>query len=568
MEGSERLDTGLLKDVLSRLRRTVPISHYIRYIKYIHFHLSRLMDSGGKQRYRRIDKSRHFQWHDDFKTVAFQTDEAPRLLIHLGFQEQTNFLVLNEFESNQSFIISLCELATEELTIVKCDPASRLPLLDTTCRSALIAYIAYHYYLQVELLTLHTIPHLLTAFSTDIQLSMVAINSAAQHLGILGEDTGARSLWDNLSGQIVAYIQGKCSRAERIQINSSFQETGDTIIEVIFMLLNVNPRLKQLWFHAQNLQAILGFTFFGSFLNDDAVNTYLGHSSHLRPDCMTGEYLSHLDTSCEILDQSRMHKLDDEQIALLHETVRWQAEHFLTHFRVETFDPLSSSPWQCQRAMDSGVSVDVAGLVKEEHVQCISNQKEGGKELDESYGSSSDVPVEALKLRGDMGTGDLLEELGVELKSAATLDKLKSLKFTIEQEGKRKECLVTKLEREIQELGIEMKGTSSGIVTSALNSGLSEKEEELKWAQRAVRQFEGLRRKALTAMNLASLDRNMIYYCLSETVATQREMNSELLATIVAESVTVMPRDVMLKLGIRNEVEIVRDQLSKYAGKA
>eukprot|EP00118_Oscarella_pearsei_P003279 m.13720 g.13720 ORF g.13720 m.13720 type:complete len:200 (+) comp25164_c0_seq1:56-655(+) len=151
MEGSERLDTGLLKDVLSRLRRTVPISHYIRYIKYIHFHLSRLMDSGGKQRYRRIDKSRHFQWHDDFKTVAFQTDEAPRLLIHLGFQEQTNFLVLNEFESNQSFIISLCELATEELTIVKCDPASRLPLLDTSKTSVKSFQSGFLYFSNCDL---------------------------------------------------------------------------------------------------------------------------------------------------------------------------------------------------------------------------------------------------------------------------------------------------------------------------------------------------------------------------------------------------------------------------------
>ena len=225
-------------------------------------------------------------------------------------------------------------------------------------RSALIAYMAYHYYIRIQLLTitLLSFSHLLSATSTDIQSSMIAINSAAQHLGIFGDDQSAtRALWDDLTKDIVTLIQGTLSQFQRNEIGGKFRKTGDEMIKEIMSTLDVDPRLKQIWFHAQNLQAILCITFAGLLLNRDHVDTYLSNCACLRPDCMTDEYIKRMDTSCEIVERLLLgYRLDDEQIRLLHATVQWQAEHFLRQFRVEAFEASSTgTPWNALRSMDS-----------------------------------------------------------------------------------------------------------------------------------------------------------------------------------------------------------------------
>ena len=414
-------------------------------------------------------------------------------------------------------------------------------------RSALIAYMAYHYYIRTQLLTLHTIPHLLPATSTDIQLSMIAINSAAQHLGVFADQSVTRALWDGLTNGIVTLIQGTCSRDERYEIGCTLRETGDEMIKEIMSTLDVDPRLEQIWFHAQNLQAILGFTFTGSLLNRDAVNTYLSISARLRPDCMTEEYIARMDTSCEIVKQSLSYSLDDEQIRLLHATVQWQAEHFLRQFRVEAFEASSTgTPWDALRSMDSGVSADFAEILRDNAER---EQREQKPKVDKSCGGDGNSD--------DLDSAERLEKLEAEVTAAATLGVLRTVEVKIGAAMKPKVAAVAKLKDEIRELKETITDRVPEFIRSILDSTISEKEHELEWACKAVRQFQTLQRMGeikvqAFQMRLDGLDVAVMRECLCGFVESfRKEMDLDQLVKIVAAMTEVVPGDVVWRSGMR-----------------
>ena len=217
-------------------------------------------------------------------------------------------------------------------------------------------------YLRVELLTLHTVPHMLQTIGPDIRSSMACVERAVARLGILKKGSEARVLWSTMRQKIIKYVEAGNRHTDRLEIGGDFNDLGRLIVAELSK--KVSWRLTQVWYHIQNLQAVIGATLLGDPIPPEAANTYLRTSDNMGHDCMSEEYHAVLDSVREVMLYAVTRSLTDEEIAFVHEKSVWQSEHFLRHFQSEAFSPGVQSPWQALKRLDSGLGIEAAELLQ------------------------------------------------------------------------------------------------------------------------------------------------------------------------------------------------------------
>lgn len=226
----------------------------------------------------------------------------------------------------------------------------------------LTAYFAYHLYLRVELLTLHTVPHMLQTIGPDIRSSMACVERAVSRLGMLKSGSEARVLWSTMRQKIIKYVETGNRHNDRLEIGADFDQLGGLVVNELTQ--RVSWRLLQLWYHVQNLQAVIGATLLGDSLPPEAADTYLRITDNMGRDCMSEEYFSVLDGVREKMQFAILRPLTDDEVAFIHLKSVWQSDHFLRHFRSESFSPSIQSPWQALRSLDSGLGIEAAEMLR------------------------------------------------------------------------------------------------------------------------------------------------------------------------------------------------------------
>ena len=261
-------------------------------------------------------------------------------------------------------------------------------------KGILTVYFAYHLYLRVELLTMHTVSHMLETVASDIQNSMACVERAVGRLGILKSGSSARILWSALRQKIIKYTETGNRHYDREEIRSDFDHLGGLVTSE--MSDQVPWRLIQLWYHVQNLQAVVGASFLGNPIPPKAADTYLSITDKMGRECMSEEYLSTLDDVREKMQFAIFRSLTDAEIAFVHEKSVWQCEHFLRHFKPEAFTVGIESPWQQLKSLDSGLGVEAV-----EAMRAMRDSEALQKQVREEKTMSKTTSDAALEHKGD-----------------------------------------------------------------------------------------------------------------------------------------------------------------------
>jgi hypothetical protein len=524
-------------------------------------------------------------------------------------------MVLYDYQSHQPALLAFCEIAGDELIVSKGDPAASLPIGDTSDNAILTAYFAYHLYLRVELLTLHTVPHMLQTVGPDIRSSMACVERAVSRLGILNKGSEARILWSSMRQKITKYVEIGDRHYDRVEIGEDFNDLGRLIMNELSRV--VSWRLTQLWYYAQNLQAVIAATFLGDSIPLEAASTFLRISNNMGRDCMSEEYNAVLNSVQEVVQHAVTRSLTDEEVAFVHEKSVWQSEHFLRHFRAEAFSPGVQCPWQALKSLDSGFGIDgeLLQAIKDGetilnrssddkvHVLTSVSKHTSGVETVEEMSSSVVSDTVSKKQENDTTERNpspdpdnldmpslALDFSTQKLESMNNFMKLDDLFRLMSSKAEAQSlhhqlnaCVIHQqktvkvLQQERQELRLVLEAASEDVIRFSLQSEIEDKEEDILWAESHLKRLHRLKKDTEERMQELCCHR-MEDFSSEDLAVLLRGMLSDVKCDgSLLHGVTIVSLDLLHDIDVvelsgalqlrgigENERDIIRERLKRW----
>lgn len=277
-------------------------------------------------------------------------------------------MVLINFDDDSKPRTTFLTIAMREMVISRGDPMAMQPLPETgtvfracdtymymhcshllpnihICTAntgLLVAYLVYHMYVRIQLLTLWTHLEILPSMEEDIKHSMEAVEAAATRISLLQPGSDTRRHWDSVKLSVLSYVRH--GRGDLISLSCDYTAVGQRIESEIRQ--KTSRRVYAVVTYLQNMQAVVGNTSVGIMVPSDAVQKYLKTVSKLDRRCLSEDYWPSMDSVEKLMRDSLSRQLSAAEIEKVHMTFSWQTENVFTHFKPEELESSEPSRWR------------------------------------------------------------------------------------------------------------------------------------------------------------------------------------------------------------------------------
>lgn len=197
-----------------------------------------------------------------------------------------------------------------------------------------VAHLSYHYFMRWFLITTNVNPSMVVSFGSQVRVSMDGIEMATRTLGIMKPDSAAHAAWTALKRDVLQQLQeaqnvtGIQTKAE--MVNGMLGCASEILEE---LKRNTPPVCITMFYYMHLTKMIMMVTSAGHVVSREDANRYIQTSFDLPTDRFSKEYGDSIDkVRCFCLKMQETELVPDE-LAELHQTVTWQSNEFLEHFK-------------------------------------------------------------------------------------------------------------------------------------------------------------------------------------------------------------------------------------------
>lgn len=438
---------------------------------------------------------------------------------------------------------------------------------------------------------------MLPSVAAEISASLTFCQGIADKLEIMLPGSECRQLFNTMKQRALKYLKTADKFGERYELGVDIDDVGDLLAVELSDLVPLE--LVQFMSYLQNVAAVIGITMHGESLDWGAGNVYMNTTAKLVPGAWTQEYMHVNDNLRELVRQSKMRELSEEEVGRLHELSVWQSENFLSHFRPHVFDLSDYNPNLTSLAKRHGLSLCPLVTDRSEegcsshdrpeiqHTTVVatceetetnntdkdssslqsgmrdSHQVEGdstskvrysdGQESRGEYLSKVEDMMETLDVGHDLVpnvlAGDSIDDLEAGLSAAMPLTQLQIAKRQVELMAQKLHRHILGMQREIKQLRSVMQSSIAEVVLRTLDGTVQSKRIEVQSATEKLDRITGVEEQITTLIEHATKQSSRqglhvlpVPELLSTTLVSSRSQVSVLLelvqrvATLLSES--------------------------------